>query len=175
MLSGKWRPFSLGLNELKHIESGAVITLTNITWHCIEHYINWGKTLIRICTKIKYLISRHSGQAMGHLFWWFCKKLALFQRHHTAFGNKKCPHRRALLRRAAASEIEIGSVLSGNNRAPNNNKSWANSIGSLTIVGKNLRREIIKCEFNINNKDTNNNNNGNGKFWSFFFAEFVYS
>ena len=34
----------------------AVIMLSNITWYCTQHYSNWGRTWIRICTNKRHTL-----------------------------------------------------------------------------------------------------------------------
>ena len=40
-----------------YLQLGAVITQSNMTWCCIQHYSDWSRTSVRICTHKRHPIS----------------------------------------------------------------------------------------------------------------------
>ena len=62
---------------LDQIQSSAVLTRSNITWHCIHHWSDWAKVWTRVWAHKIHPIPRPNGPAMGCILWEFRRRLTV--------------------------------------------------------------------------------------------------
>ena len=82
--NGGWATRLIGwIFSKMNVQSGSIITWSNITRQYAQHNSKWIRTYIRINSHKMHPIPRPHGRAMGRLLWGFGKKMTAPWQHRT--------------------------------------------------------------------------------------------